>query len=1001
MLCLIVAAGVEGLSIDRALAEVAGGDGSARAHSRVRMDVSRLRKRIGPDILPSATGVWRLQVSSTEVDYFNLQTLMNRPLPTSAEIATLLRGRAFHDGSPGVLVNEAIHDVRAMRFELMRRMLQEPDSITVATLQSSRRLIDDDPLNEDLISLVTEHHLAIGHQQGAKEILAATAINFHELLEVDLPESLVRLEQRVGTARPNLPGSGVPQSSGEAQLPKNQLVGRENESQLIAEWLDGPTTQPLLLTGASGSGKSALLREVVQSGLTRQYRVVQIVGREFESRPYLPFIRVLGQDFEKLTSSGDTAETEVWVSALDELSAETSLRTLLIVDDAQWLDSRSFGLLQFLINASNPDLALMLAGRDTPLGQWETLSSVATSRDAITIDLKELTLGELETLVVRDVPGISVNGRRKLAQEVLEASDGLPAIAVRLIESAEGTTHRLPESSRGYGLSWFVTALPEDVREVALKAAVLGSRMTYPELSSLTRIDDDELLRSLDLLAARGALCSESTPGRMSFPHALVRQSFLDTAEPEEVRRLQRAAAEIVSSPHRRAHLLEASAQELDPQLVAKAARNSADLHLDSGAVVEAVRAYETADRLDPAGSDAPMLARWAGAAERTGLDGSELRQRAFDQAMNSGSLETALQAAISGLPEAERPSGDRQRIALLEEIDGTLLEGRSRLVHITALSRQYALAGQPEQALELNHTASELANSKTDRDEVIRAKWLASYSSTSPAQRLNDPNFYEIDDLPDAARMLIAIDYLGLGDTKQAEKIRSEVTDVLDPASHPTSYWHGLMFKSTLAAARSDEDEAYRYADDAFDFGSVYGVREAGGAWLAQKFILQWMFEAHGAVNFIDDLQNIGNIEVEDNFFAQTAMALGMYQSGMTSEARDLAEELVSVALPHRSYIGVGTIAMCARILGPSASRCTEMIGRLRPLGDSLIVLGSGFLCLGPADLAIAHLSEGVQRDTHLRRARSFTTQQGLSGWNQLVDREQDALARGVTREQ
>ena len=78
ILCLLVAAGPDGLSIDRALTEAADGDASAKAQSRVRMDVSRLRKRIGADLLPNATGVWRLNVDLPPVSYTHL-TLPTTP----------------------------------------------------------------------------------------------------------------------------------------------------------------------------------------------------------------------------------------------------------------------------------------------------------------------------------------------------------------------------------------------------------------------------------------------------------------------------------------------------------------------------------------------------------------------------------------------------------------------------------------------------------------------------------------------------------------------------------------------------------------------------------------------------------------------------------------------------------------------------------------------------------------------------------------------------------
>ena len=747
-----------------------------------------------------------------------------------------------------------------------------------------------------------------------------------------------------------------------------------------------------------------MIDQVTRSARERGLRVLHAAGREFDSRPYLPFVSVLGEGFETVVRSTEIVETEVWASASDELSAGSNNRTIVVVDDTQWLDSPSFRLLHYLLAAANPRVSIAIAGRAVstarktlPSQNWESLEGKARQQGALPIQLGEFTLAELETLVVRHIPSISVTRRRNLARELLDASGGLPAIATRLLESTDGPTHQIPESSGTHGLAWFVAELPQRDYAIALAAAVLGSGLSYPELAALTNVSDEELLDALDVLAQHGALISDSVPGRMSFPHALVRGAILAAATPEDVRQLQKAAAEIVASPHRRAQLLEASMQTQDPQLVALAARTSADSHLKSGAVTEAVRAYEVADRLDPAGSGASMLARWAGARERDGLDGSDLRQRAFDQAMNDGSLETALDAATSGLPEAERPSGEPDRIALLEEIDGTLLGGRSRFVHAATLSRQYAIAGRSDDALKLVDTAAQLVETDSDRDTVARAKWLASFTTTSPALRLTDPGFYPAGELPDSARLLTAIDQLGQGDVDRAEQTRSEIADVLDPASDPVSFWHGLMFKSTLAVATGKKEEARVCADDAFDFGSIYGVREAGGAWLAQRFVLRWMFEERGAANFLDELEDVGNIDVEETFFARTTLALAMHQGGNVEDARNLAADLAAAALEHRSYIGIGTIAMCARILGAGAPHATEMIDMLTPLAGSLIVLGSGFISLGPADLAIAHLCEGQMRVEHLNSACRFTTERDLTGWTQLLNRERHALVEGT----
>lgn len=1004
MLSFIVAAGPHGVSADRALNELADGDGSAKAGSRLRMDVSRLRKRIGSDVLPSSSGQWRLDIDPSDVDYFALLASADKPLPNRpSELLALLAGDAFFDANPSPLVEDAIQRTLAMRQSLLQRACDErPDLVDPQILLAARNWVERNPLNEDLITFVTQCHLVVGETTAARELLGRSLAAFTEMLGETAPAFVKQFEPALGPIRPAISGLGEPEPTRHSFLDtdhSSRVVGRDSEEATLTQWLEDPEASPLMLHGPSGVGKTTLLRSTANEATAQGQVVVAASGREFESVPYAAFRRAIGEELHNhLDGEEQPAQSDTWALTLAILQSRAS-DVVLMLDDAQWLDSLSQALLQFLLRSEAPGLRVLISGREaaTATNSWETLRRTAASAGAQEMSLSGLGLPGIE-LLIRDLrPDASLASQKRLALHVLELSDGLPGIARPLVSGVDRAMLNVPTSSHAKSLTWLVSDLSPLAKSVGQAAAVLAQPLTYPTIATITGLSDTELLQAFEELANRGVLRADRVPGFLSFAHALIRDAFLLEAPPTKVDDLHRRAAEVVSDIHQRALHQRQSMRHGEEVSVASALVVSGDAHYENGSLEEAVRSYAAADDLDAISLPPQSLTNWAAAADRLRLDGSTIRQRAFDAAMNEGQLDLALQAACSGLPEAEDASGDTERIRLLDEIDSDLLSGHARFQHSATLGRQLVFAGDAARATQWVDVALACAKNDDDLDEAVRTKWLASFSTTSPQQRRGQAEFYPTfaGEVPNSVRMLQAVDALAAGELTEADLLNKLVAARIVPAAKPIDFWHHTMFRSTVESARGNERTAQTFSDDALQFGMAYGIREATSAWLAQKFIRTWMVD--GPANFLAQLGDMGNVEVEDSYIAQASVALALFRAGLVDDATPLAEDLTNKSLPHQSFGGIAVLAVCARVIGPESDNARAVRSALEPLSGSLLVIGGGFACLGPVDLALASVTSGDERKAFFNAARALCERPGLEGWAAATKRESAAIVETI----
>lgn len=490
------------------------------------------------------------------------------------------------------------------------------------------------------------------------------------------------------------------------------LVGRDAERAeidgLLADAADG-RSRALVVRGQAGIGKSTLLEHAVRAA--GDMRVVRGTGIESEAElpfgalhlllhPYLDRLDRLPapQAAALRTAFGETDAAEpnrflvgaAVLTLLADLAAETP--TLVLVDDAQWLDQSSTQALLFATHRFHADpIAVLLGVRDT------ALPFPAPGLDSLR--LPGLSRADAMHLLDRRVPGLTVPGRER----VLTESAGNPLALLEL-----GAARRTAESSGTGDPAHEVGPLPVPRRvQEAFRAQIAGlpapTRLllliaatdTAAGLDTILRVGDSFDLTAADLAPAELAdLISVSTGGTesatgrdgfaltaLSFRHPLIRAAAYQAAPHHRRVAVHDAFARVLTAARqadRRAWHLAAAASGPDEQVARELERTARRAEHRGGAMAVAA-AYDRAGRLsvDPerkarrfllaaraaydAGKTdrATRLAREASAltAERGIIaDATHIRAQAeYELTSPAADAELALEAAALVLDDPER----------------------------------------------------------------------------------------------------------------------------------------------------------------------------------------------------------------------------------------------------------------------------------------------------------------------------------------------------------
>jgi DNA-binding CsgD family transcriptional regulator/tetratricopeptide (TPR) repeat protein len=362
------------------------------------------------------------------------------------------------------------------------------------------------------------------------------------------------------------------------------------------------------VTGEAGIGKSRLLAEFCARARGRGLTVLRGRATEYERHsPFGPFadafadlapsvvrrFPALAKLSPVLHGAGDPP---AWPGAADRFGLYQATAAVLgqlggaglvmTLEDLHWADPASLELVDHLVRHPVPAPFLLVVSRRDR--QTSPALTAALTRGVDTGAVLRIALGPLaERDCVEELAGDLPNAR---AAELYEASDGNPLYFLALLQ-AHRETRPLPAafpavahtvlgepdglpSGLGPLLLDELAPLSPLERRILEAAAVLGDHHTTPaKIGSLTGSVTQDVIEALQQLMRRDLLRPGHGGRRLALRHPLIRALVHESIAPwqrEELHR--RAAAELAAagaSVVERAHHVEQSVSDWDPQAAA------------------------------------------------------------------------------------------------------------------------------------------------------------------------------------------------------------------------------------------------------------------------------------------------------------------------------------------------------------------------------------------------------------------------------------------------
>jgi DNA-binding CsgD family transcriptional regulator len=395
------------------------------------------------------------------------------------------------------------------------------------------------------------------------------------------------------------------------------VIGREEELARIATLLDDarPGARGILIVGDAGIGTSTVLSAAAEMAAMRGFRV--LTARPVEAEAGLPFAG-LSDLLGELVDAGEPALPAPQRTALDvalmraeppaepiqplaislavlELLRVTSGRqpVALAVDDAQWLDDSTAGVLRFALRRLERERIVIVAG------------ARRSGDDAIPPILTDLPSDRLEVVPLAGLGQEDVD-------RLLDESLGLrlaPTALQRVARLSAGNPFHALEIGGTYVAGGSDVAVPASLgRLVRERLAGLspGARAVALQVAALAQPTESMLAAALGRDAARSGFTDardagilDAGPDPIRFAQPLVAGELLASIGDDERRDLHRRLAEVVDDPAERARHLALAATGPD-DTVAAALDEAAVTARARGASDAAADLSELAARLTP-----------------------------------------------------------------------------------------------------------------------------------------------------------------------------------------------------------------------------------------------------------------------------------------------------------------------------------------------------------------------------------------------------------------
>jgi DNA-binding CsgD family transcriptional regulator len=860
----------------------------------------------------------------------------------------------------------------------------------------------------------------------------------------------------------------------------DDFVGRGFELGAIRRAIEGMRAKRgglLVVAGEPGIGKTRLAEEACGLAGSAGARIAWGRCVELEGAPaYWPWIQVLrslasetgpanvdvidGPALEISSflrgsgaATGDAGrrrrrETEDRFRLFDDVTqrlraASSDAGLVVVLDDLQWSDRPSLGLLRHLSRHLREMALLVIATyRDVELAGDHPLvpllPELVRERGAVRLKLTGLSAEEVgRCLLATCGPEIDAG----LSATVHDCTAGNPFFVSELARlfAREGRSGALPE-----GVADVITrrleTLSHPCRDALGAAAVLGREFDLTLLSEVAAVSLRELLGRMDEAARLGVLAGSAVAGdRYSFVHDLFRETVYRSLSASVRVRMHRLAAEriearagvadlavlahhwfqaaavsgweraVVSSSRAARRAAEQLAYEEAARLysqaltaqrrlppdegrqcemlleLADAQYHSGDLALSLESCVEAAASASSLGRVD-------LLAR--AALVLKGVSDRELaptmRRLCEDALVAVGHSDPALRARLLGqLAELleDSPGASERRDALSREALALAEQAADEIAVVAALHARHAATTGPDHVEERLAIGTCLVELGSRSDWTVQALW---------------GRLWRIDSL------------FQLGDLASVPIELTELQEIVRRLHQPFFRWHLVRSQAALAYVTGRFDEALQLAEEAFAVGrseqhsTTEIVYRGTRAWLA--------FDVGGSAPLEDYLAMTARGPRYD-LPVTNAGALNMELAlGRKAAAKDRFDRVIS-AYPRwekdgRWLMVTSLLAEPAIALG-SQDQVLMLYEALRPYSRLFAVSGAGAAsCRGAVARQVGELAAALGRSEEAERylseaillnrkagAAPFTAYSQFSQARLLAERAANARAMAQAR--
>jgi len=987
VIAILTAAGPSGLSADRFADELWPDDLPAGWLASVRMAISRMRRAVPPGSISTGNRRYALDVTTDEVDAWRLLDVNSLDLPAIAPetISLLLAGTPFRSMDPSPLLDASKEQIIAARIRLLDRLSNETTA-DAQLLESARSLSANEPFREDLLAAVARLHASAGWDTHASRLIDAGIARLEAELGLPASENLRQLARDLrGRATTSITSRSSISAPDVAHVTQRTIGNYRpparsadlDRALLFGDAVSKLTTTGVVISGASGTGKTVLAQQVARDAYTRGNHIVWITARRNEAAAYGPLLAampMLRSDFAPLLADGGNAfeRTRCWTAAIQTLrSALPEQPIVFVVDDAQWLDSHSQRFVEFLAGGQAANaLHLVVVGRnDESTPTWPDFA-VALDRSGLgTVILRDFDHSELVELIGTHHPQSTSRQRRDLARYLTTNKAALPVIAVEVIKVTDTVTlTSLPSSllgdpTTGLTETVWVGAVSESTCRFAAAAALLGVTFRIGDVARLLDIELEEAAKAVDNLLDADVVSAEQRLDEFSFKHVLVQAAFETTLDRTRSRELHRGAAELADHDgdiHRRARHLYAAGITADNATVVKTLAASARDYQQRGLFREAIGTFSMLERAAATPLDCDVLLDFANALDRGGSDDFRIRQQAFDTASAAGEHDLTVVIALGGSTDTESANGDERRVDMLMAVATDRVTRPALRMRDIALVRELGLLGHHQEALNI---AMGLGASANSPDEALAA-WLAAW----PSRAGRPPDDW--DPLPPDTHLsydpalrshllqVRCVQALTVGDHAEALTQLQQFSVDTGTQESALRSWYRLLLNALVAFLDGNWSQHDDLASQAFLHASQHGISQAFSTHAAQAFAEFWV---QGSCGTLLPLLESAAPDVQNSLLAEAALATSL--AATPSRHGDAVAAMTEVAkriTASESPFAPSAAALLASAVGDTTDGAITKSLRevLDPFLGLAVIVGGGVAHLGPASRALAFLS-------------------------------------------